>query len=867
MSIAHLDDLPVEKFINTVRNLARMQATEKLDGANLWVGIDDEGKFFTSREGKRKGQRFYSVEDYGKVSAYNQFRAAHAALEKKQDELKKIMPPGSMVEMEVIYGRQPNAISYGASNLSYIVFLRPVEGTSDAVVGQLANALNNTEITVTSPEINSQDGHRLEERNVGTTFRFVPVQKVDTAKLADLNLERHIEDLEKFMTEPAAGDITNGELVTKRITEFPKDQQEALKKKRAEVLSKIQADFKLPLKRELLDGFVSKVKSNLAADDLLADEDHGIEGVVFLDPTTGEQVKVVDKDTFTTINTFNQAMRGTISGMVRTTDPDAPLEARGGLLGDLKIRTATTLGNVDLARTQGAKKALEAVRGKDASETINNLARAMPIDDYQGLRRLVLRDISVTAKALGDVLDQFKQHKDEYRLTLKNGKVIGLSPEVVKRTLTSFAEGRRQLQELFDGVKAAKTYVQLLATLYGHHAKAIHTASDDEEVKVVEAKQQLLEQKWSIMLHPEGGDDDDADPQEILAKVMKELKKLGIVTLIDVFDDKDGGFELGLKIKHADPDIDYDDLIWNAIGEADIEWGGMVSQLDEELTEEDHQVLLERKDPTDKEIYRGKDAWTVLNIYLATLFVSFLIYQMHDKQGIRLLRDKPNFRLKRWDKGMSYLNFWGYPVWRSTKPDLKKLLGAKTSKELFTWTRRVPDQWWRFIHMDMSFGKDVPINWTDHHRTLKLLLQTSALNTSRLNKLLDGAIGFEKLPLDQKMEHTQRLYLYAQQFIPGSQLFMRLRELVANVTLNASGTGDALMERLSLLKQLEEDTPGGAEPGGQAIAGSAPSEVLPTATSTGDIAPLAVPLFRVVKRKRNPNLKVKMFPRPTGDKK
>jgi hypothetical protein len=772
MAITHLDDLPVDRFIAAIKNLSKMTGTEKLDGASLWVGVDESGKLFTSREGKRRGKRFYKAADFANVAAHNQFRAAHTALEKKAEDIKRLVPAGAMVELEVLHGRQPNTVTYGAGGLSYIAILRPVEGTSAAVVQQLANALDNTEVTVTFTEVGSADGHQLDSRDSSSTFRFTKAKRVDLNKLADLQLDSKLQALEDYLLTAVDGDVTAGDLVTKRITEFPKDEQERLKKVRAEVLSRVRTEFKLPIKRELLDELVSGKGSTLTADDTEDGEHVGIEGIVFEDPNTGELVKLVDKDAFTTVNLFNQAMRGTISGLVRTTDPDAPIEARGGLIGTTRLKIAETLGNIDLARTAGAKRALENVRGKDANETVNNLAKAMGVSDYQATKRLILRDISLAAKALAEVLDQFKQHQDGYRLTLKDGRTVGLSKETVKQTLAAFAEGRQQLQKLFDGVKQAKTLPQLLATLYGQHAVAIFAPKDEEVAGEVQPGK--------------------------------------------------------LQEGSSPPD-----------------------------------VLLERRDATDRNNYKDKDAWTVMNTYLATLFTAFLIIQVHDVPGIRQLRDKPNYRLRRWDKGMSLPNFWGYPVWRSTKTDLKKLLGPKVAGELFRWTRRVPDQWWKFLHMDVSFGKDTPINWADHDRTLKLLLQASALNTNRLNRLLSGAITYQGMTLSDKMQHVQRLYMYAQQFIPGTQLFMRLRTVAANIAVNASGQGHELMEH-GLLKLLEDGETGNAGAASQAGVPLVGTQTHDVATTSSSIAALPTRLFKVEKRKRNKNLSFKMFARPTG---
>src|SRR5574343_628072 len=107
--ITHIDDLPMDKFVELLGRLKSMSFTEKLDGSNLWLGLDDSGKMYTSREGKRtNAERVYSPDDWNLNSANNQFKAAHSALVKVEDKIKKVMKPGNQVELEVLFGAQPN---------------------------------------------------------------------------------------------------------------------------------------------------------------------------------------------------------------------------------------------------------------------------------------------------------------------------------------------------------------------------------------------------------------------------------------------------------------------------------------------------------------------------------------------------------------------------------------------------------------------------------------------------------------------------------------------------------------------------------------------------------------------------------------
>jgi hypothetical protein len=762
MSIQHLEDLALPAFIKAVRNIASFHASEKLDGANLWLGRDEDGKFFTSREGKRaQAKRFYAEAEYPNFGAYNGFRSAHAAMEARIEDINRIMQPGQMVEAEVLYGRQPNAVTYGAEGKSYIAFLRGVNGTPDVIADQLSTALGGTSVKVQANIVVTTDGENLDIHPTEVTFQFTGAQRVDPSKLKDINLTSHLDALEKFLNEPAGVEgveLTNGDLLFTSLGSIKVDVRPQAKDKKAEITAKIMTDFKLPVKKELLDNYVSKIKPALSDSDLTSDEDVGIEGVVLRDPTNGELIKLVDKDNFTTINSFNHAIRNQISGVVKTLDPNAPLEARGGILGNMKISIADLLGNAELSRGGTAKRAFAAVKGATPVDTVKAFSAQLEIDDFLGAKRKILALVQRAAMDLKTLLEDFKEHKDEFRLKLKNGRVIGITPEIEKRTLLAFAESRRNILELFDKIKKTKTVAQVIAVLYGHHAKAVHTVGDSEPVA-------------------EG-------------------------------------------------------------------------------------LLFESKYDTDKARYSGKDAWTILNIYLATVMMSVIIYATKDAKGLRMLKDKTNYKLTSWSKEMSPLNFWGYPVWRASQPAVKKLIGNKNSQQIYKVARRAPAAAARYLHMDLSFGKDVPIDWSDHKKTLKLLQQFEGLNVDRINTLLDGVFDFEALSHDKQVKTIAKLYYYVQQFIPTSPLFIRLKAIQEELLLNANGENDQMVQEMKLLAEVNSlvEDDGDSTPQNQGSSLEVATKSADTASNTPAMPNKA---RKVVKRKRNPDVKKAKFPKPT----
>lgn len=756
--IVHVEDLDIQEFMRVISAVSTMQATEKLDGAQLWFGIDENGKLYTSRAGKSKSaENVYEEKDYPFLSSSNGFRSAHAALKSKEEEIKKVLRPGDTVEIEVLYGRQPNAVTYGSGGKNYIAFLRGIGDTPDILVDQLANSLNGVSTTVRVQTVETTDGETLKLVPTDVLYQFVGVQKIDTAKLKTTDVSKQLASLKKFLDAKAGlkgNDISNFDLITSSLGSFDKTVRPAAKELKERVLAKVMTDFKLPIKKELLDKFVSQVKSPLSATDLSAEEDIGIEGVVLKDIESGNQIKIVDKDTFTTINKFNQSVRSGISGIVKTTDSSASLESQGGIIGKLRILIADLLGNKDLARTAAAKKIFATMKGKTPSDTVKNVSKELSgNDDYRGTKRKIEALIDNTKQQLAQELKDFKTNKDAFQLKLKNGKSIGLSPEIIRRTLLSFAEAKRDLDELAEKLAKTKNLAQLVALLYGKIAKAVHEVAEPEPVS--------------------------------------------------------------------------------------------------------ESLLLEKRMTTDVAQYAGKDAFTLLNIYFATYMMAAVLVKNSDMPGIRLLRDKTHMRLARWNKEMSPLNFWGYAVWRAGTPAVKKLIGAKTAAEIFRHARKVLPSLWKFLHIDMSFGKEVPIEWAEHRRALEILMHVPGMRIDRINTLINGIFRYDDLTFDEKVKFHSKLYYYVQQFIPTSPLAHRLRVINDKLLLNANGQNDLMVQEMKLMQQVTSITEDGDAPASD--------------TNAGAVAGYAQPLFGekkiIIKMKRNPNIQRFKFARPKTGKK
>lgn len=609
-----------------------------------------------------------------------------------------------------------------------------------------------------------------------------------------LKLEKELKKLESYLEDKSGiNELSNFELMRTSIGSIPKEQREEAKAAREKVIATVKNKHKLTIKKALLDKFVRKLKPSLGASDLSDAENLGVHAVLLSDPETGEKIRVADKATFDVVNDFNFAIRNQISGLVRSTDDVASLESRGGIVGQMKIRIADLLGNRELAISRNAKKIFADNLGDHAPMTLRNVAKMLNGGrDVEGLKRKIEAVVDATLDELQNMLKEFNKHKDSpdiaYRLKLRNGKTIGLSAETIKRTQVTFAEARRNLQELKDKIHAAKTFENVIAVLYGRMAKQAHASEPD-------------------------------------------------------------------------------------------------AVIDESLNEEfQSEVLIEKRNFTDFDRYREiTDAQSLIQIYVATVLMATVIYKAEDKHGQKFLRDKTNYRMMKYNNSMSALNFWGFAVWRSKNPVVSKVLQPKVAAGLHRIVSKVPPQWVRDLHLDLSFAGNVQIDWDDHLRMMKYLLQHSGgtAGIDRITSLVDDAFNYEKLSFDQKTKFLPKLYFFATQFVPSSPLITRVRYI--QNTLLGSGF-DPLDDVDSTVvfspgaevnKLLGED--------GE-IATGADAEYSQT-TATDARATVAAHIASrdsgmsamknqglgmkrtIVKRKRNPDIKFKKFERPKEEQK
>lgn len=444
MSIKHIEDLRVDDFINAIADFSKFVITEKLDGYNLRFGFDNVGLFYIDKRTKR----YYDQESWENIPANNGHRSAHAALAFIEPQLRKVLNNGEAVEAEILYGRQPNAIVY---DQSYISFIRVIVGDNNCLpdpdrLHDLRKQTTNLTIATSTLNVHTEYGRYLKSSYKCTAWKFVPVPTIDITLFNDIGIEANLKSLNSFLHNTQqiweGYQLSYYKLLTTHLNKIPKEYRKEAKEIRNTLNKTITKLHKLPIKEKLLNATVRKITSGLR--NTPTEEDFGIEGIVFLDPETQKQFKLVDKEVFTTINNFNFAIRN---------------ELKNSSFSSKKRVNGVTLG-VDK----------NDFYGKVLKELDLILDIVGPIDDIKKRMRYRL------LKTLGSLEHLRCRYIDErkyYSITLKTGKRIKYTDEIHNRTLITFAEIHDKIANVLEGLTNINTEEELEAQIHSMRSHSV----------------------------------------------------------------------------------------------------------------------------------------------------------------------------------------------------------------------------------------------------------------------------------------------------------------------------------------------------------------------------------------------------------
>ncbi len=478
--ITHIEDLPIEIFINSIENINNFIISEKLDGANLHFGLDENGKYFSSREGKG-GKKFYNFSDWGDKFWQVGFKSAHLALEKISKYLKekKLLLPGDTIEVEVLFGQLPNTVPY-SGEMNQLIMLRPISsGTGDkkeleSRFEQIKKFLENKKITIEVKNVpKTDDGKNIYFVNENHSWVLSQTPKIPNTLLNKeqlrTKLKEKLDDIKEYLKEESKiGRLSNIEILGIRQNKKPNSLSDRewlefkniIELKKEEILNKLK-DFKLGIKEELLDNFVRQTASAFGPS---LDQGGWIEGLVFRNPDTNEQFKLVDKDLFTAMNKFNWKIRN----LLKTTSPRTKIP---DITGRLIKYLADYVGAPQLARSANANAYLRKMI-KNNLDPIKELAKNI---EFSTAKQDWVEKIDYYKKLLNKLYNWYIKNHDKLEMKFgKNKASSAYTGELNQKTKQAFAELYNDLDYMSKNFKNAKSSEDLVNYFIGERLKNLN---------------------------------------------------------------------------------------------------------------------------------------------------------------------------------------------------------------------------------------------------------------------------------------------------------------------------------------------------------------------------------------------------------
>ena len=458
--IIHIEDLPVEKFIRTIRNINKHSFTEKIDGFNMRFGIDENGFYSKTKSGDAKRD----ASDYGNEFRYTGFKAAHNALVSILPNLLKenLISIGDEIEVEVLFGQLPNTVPYN-NEKNRIIFLKVKKGTADIL--RIKEALQDVETNVEIESPVTRDGKTIESENRSFNWVFTSVPRKkrisvqNVSKLRKLN--KKLQSLESYLEKKSSvANFRNVEILALPLNRKPKDLQgknwkeikELIRSERDHIRKEVM-NFKLDIKEDLLNELVRNTSSEFGPE---IENGGWIEGIVLSNTENSELIKLVDKDIFTALNEFNWHVRNKISANAKGT------KKVDTLIGKIKVSLAKSIGHSELG-TQQKNRYIEKnnISVEDISKDIN-------FDKTKKKFEVIL---DKGENLLNKYFDLYEKYKDSMSKELDFGEFkreFKIDDSLNEKNLEAFAELYELIRHMKYRVKNSSNSSDLVRILIGN---------------------------------------------------------------------------------------------------------------------------------------------------------------------------------------------------------------------------------------------------------------------------------------------------------------------------------------------------------------------------------------------------------------
>lgn len=488
-SLQHLEFLPASEIVSLLENVNNWTTVEKLDGVAFAFGIDDDGKFYTSREGKGRDDKVYSAkewETYSKSGAGNLFKLAHLAISGVQDEIESVLEKGDVVDVEIILGSQPNVVEYGLNGNSWIVLLNSFRPEKSKKIEDLMNKIGDQTTKVKANVVSSNDGETLETNVEEIIFGYHSPEKI---QVSDVQVEL-LDKFKSFLAETNetvselenVDQMTNEQVLEVSLNKIKKNVREVVKTEREFLKVLVMKKYIIPLKEEILNSVVRVRTPELQGKNV--EEELGVEGVVAYSETDDFRFKIVDRDVFTKINRFFHKVRDDISGTIISSDPTSSLSSRGGIVGSNMLRIFDIMGYSDVKSTRKINEIVKKNLKDSRKETVEQLESLTSDIDFRPLASKLTAIFKDTINDLDEASSEFKKEWKEYSLDVPfhgETKTIKYTKEIYNRTLLAFAESRNRTDENLTKIADAKSKTDLVDILFDRQLK--NHFGDDNDIQ------------------------------------------------------------------------------------------------------------------------------------------------------------------------------------------------------------------------------------------------------------------------------------------------------------------------------------------------------------------------------------------------
>lgn len=196
----------------------QIKGTEKVDGYNLFVGLNDDGEVVAVRNKNEKPMKDITKKFGLNHPAHNGFTAGYEAIKEKLESLNdrdrliyglwEDGEPKNFINMEILYGYIPNVVPYSQTT-NYIVFHNfvgnpdnnwsPIDNDNqDAILRTLAESLGPVKIITPNVTFSGDpDNVRRDVKDVESNWEFVGPLEI-TKKDIKKSLEKVASSWKKF---------------------------------------------------------------------------------------------------------------------------------------------------------------------------------------------------------------------------------------------------------------------------------------------------------------------------------------------------------------------------------------------------------------------------------------------------------------------------------------------------------------------------------------------------------------------------------------------------------------------------------------------------------------------------------------------